>query len=65
MLTYTYNDFITLVFAGITALFFGLTLGGVIYRKPDNLTYNFLSFLLMLVITIISACVCMHAHGLI
>lgn len=65
MLTYTYNDFVTLVFAGITALFWGLTLGGIIYKKPDNLTYNFVSFLIMLVITIISTCVCMHAHGLI
>lgn len=65
MITYTYNDFITLVFAGITALFFGLTLGGVIYRKPDNLTYNFVTFVLMLVITIIESCLCMHAHGLI
>ena len=61
----TYNDFIAFVFAGITALFFGLTLGDIIYRKPDNLTYNFLSFLLMLVFTIILTCLCMHAHGLI
>lgn len=65
MLAYTYNDFVTFVFAGITALFWGLTLGCIIYKKPDNITYNFLSFLIMLIITIISACVCMHAHGLI
>lgn len=68
MLIYTYSDFVilvctTVIFAGITALFFGLALGDIIYKKTDSITYNFVTFLIMLVITLILTCLCIYEHG--
>ena len=70
MLIYTYSDFVilvftTVIFARITALFVGLALGDIIYKKTDSITYNFVTFLIMLIITIILTYLCIYEHGLI
>lgn len=54
----TYYGFCTLVVACITALFFGLTLGQVIFGKRDNFAYIFDTFLVTLIVTILLGYIC-------